>query len=116
MAPRRRAREGKPGGKGRYLRARTQGFRFVNRLAFVVLVGMACVAVAVLSIPQVRELRRLREELIRSETREQHVLGNQDQNNRELVALRNDPGYLELVARDRLNLYRPGEQIFRIRR
>ena len=98
------------------MRAQTRGLRFVNRLAFVVLVGTGCFAVAVLSVPQVRELRRLREDLARTEVREQHVLEEVDRKERELSAIRTDPSYLELISRDRLDLYHPGERIFRIRR
>ena len=101
---------------GRHLRAQTRGMRLVNRCAFLVLVGTACVAVAALSLPQVRELRRLKEELTRTEARERHVLQQKDHKSRELAALRDDPSYLELIARDRLDLYRPGEQVLRIRR
>ncbi len=98
------------------MRARTKGLRLINKFAFLVLVVTGCVAVAVLSVPQVRELRRLREELTRTEAREGHVLEVLERKNRELGALRSDPGYLELVARDRLDLYRRGERVFRIRR
>lgn len=100
----------------RHLRARTTGIRIVNRVAFVVLLTIACVAVAVLSVPQVRELRRLKEELARTEAQERHVLSYKDQKTRELRALQSDPAYMEMVARDRLDLYRSGERVYRIKR
>ena len=101
---------------GKHLRARTTGIRIVNRVAFVVLVATACVAVAALSVPQVRHLRSLREELTRAQAQERNVLAIKDQKNRELRALQSDPSYLELIARDRLDLYRTGERIYRIKR
>ncbi len=101
---------------GKHLRVRTTGIRIVNRVAFVVLVATACVAMAVLSVPQVRELRRLKEELARTVTHESHIRSYKEQKGRELSALRSDPSYLELIARDRLDLYRSGERIYRIRR
>lgn len=99
---------------GKHLRARTTGIRIVNRVAFACLVAIACVAVAVLSVPQVRKLRALKEELARSHAQEAHVKSYKDQKSRELAALRSDPSYLELIARDRLDLYRSGERIYRI--
>ena len=101
---------------GRSLRARTTGIRIVNRAAFCLLVILACVAVAALSVPQVRKLRELKEELSRSQTKERHVVAIKDQKYRELRALQSDPAYLELIARDRLDLHQTGERIYRIRR
>ena len=103
-------------GSGRFLRARTAGIRAVNQFAVVVLVAMGCTTVAVLSIPQVRELKRLEQELAEAEAEERAVLEVRDRKGRELKALRDEPGYLELVARDRLDLHLPGETVFRIKR
>ena len=108
-APRRR-------GRGKYLRARTVGIRLANRFAFGVLIAMGCVAIAILALPQVRELQRLESELTEVEAREQESLALKDRKSRELSALRNDPEYLELVARDRLGLYVPGERVVRVKR
>jgi len=102
--------------QGKFLRARTTGIRVINQFAIVVLVAMGCVAVAVLSIPQVRELQRLEGELVDAENLERGVLDTKDRKTRDLTALRDDPAYLELIARDRLDLYRTGEQVFRINR
>lgn len=98
------------------MRARTVGIRMVNRFAFAILIAMGCVAIAILALPQVRELQRLEVELSQVEAREQESLELKDRKRRELSALRNDPEYLELVARDRLDLYVPGEQVVRIKR
>lgn len=112
-SPSKSSRQSRP---GKHLRARTTGIRIVNRVAFTVLVAIACLAVAVLSLPQVRHLRGLKEELSRTNAQESHVRAYKDQKSRELSVLRSDPSYLELVARDRLNLYRSGERIYRIQR
>ena len=100
----------------RRLRARTMGFRIVNRAAFSIFLLTGCIALAVLSVPQMRALRSLNEELARANAQESHVLSQREQRRRELAALRDDPAYLELVARDRLDLYRTGERIYRIRK
>lgn len=101
---------------GKHLLARTTGIRIINRAAFAVLLIVLCVAVGVLSVPQLRNLRALKEELRRAEAQEEHARSFNDQKARELKALREDPRYLELVARDRLDLQRPGEKIFRFNR
>ena len=117
-SPSKSSRKRRPGKRrpGKHLRARTTGIRIVNRVAFTVLAAIACLAVAVLSLPQVRHLRGLKEELSRTNAQESHVRAYKDQKSRELSVLRSDPSYLELVARDRLNLYRSGERIYRIKR
>lgn len=101
---------------GHHVRARTTGLRIVNRAAFLVLLLTACVAMVVLSVPQLRKLRTLEGELSRASAKENHVRAYKSQKTRELSALRDDPAYLELVARDRLDLYRRGERIYRIAR
>lgn len=99
---------------GKHLRDRTTGIRIVNRVAFTIFIVTGCVAMAVLSVPQMRKLRSLNEELARANVQESHVRSQKEQRVRELTALRDDPSYLELVARDRLDLYRSGERIYRI--
>ena len=102
--------------QGRFLRVRTAGIRFLNQCAFVVLVLLGCVAVALLSVPQVKELKRLETEQTYALQQEEEALARKDQKRRELDAIRDNPEYLELIARDRLNLYRKGETIIRVHR
>lgn len=99
---------------GRFLRAQTNGLRLMNRLAFAILILMGCTAIALLAVPQVQELRRLEGERDQSLARERETMGRKDRQIRELVALKNDPEYLELIARDRLDLYKPEETPVRI--
>jgi len=108
-------KKGKPRRKaGRFLQARTDGLRLVNRLAFAILILMGCAAVALLAVPQVHELRRLEQEHAQSLARERETLARKDRRMRELTALRSDPEYLELVARDRLDLFEEGETPVRV--
>lgn len=102
--------------KGRFLRVRTAGIWVLNRCAFVILVLLGCGAVALLSLPQVKELQRLEAEQALVEDEEIKARARLEQKELELEAIRKDPEYLELVARDRLNLHREGETILRIRR
>ena len=87
-----------------------------NKTAFGVLIVMGCVAVAILALPQVRELRRMEAELVKVQEREERTMDEKDRKARELAALRDDPEYLELMARDRLDLYKPGEKVLRVKR
>ncbi len=77
---------------------------------------MGCVAVAILALPQVRELQRMEADLAKVEEREQRTMDEKDRKSRELGALLDDPEYLELMARDRLDLYKPGEKVVRMKR
>ena len=95
---------------------RTAGIRVLNRFAFVVLVLLGCVAVALLSVPEVKELKRLEAELAYTKEQEAEAQARKDQKRRELDAIKEDPEYLELRARDRLDMQRSGERIFRIER
>lgn len=94
----------------------TTGIRVLNKCAFVALVLLGCVAVALLAVPEVKELKRLEEDLGFAEQQEAEAFEKVDQKTREVNAVRNDPEYLEIIARDRLNLHRKGEKIFRINR
>ncbi|MDE0825371.1 MAG: hypothetical protein OSA48_01020 [Akkermansiaceae bacterium] len=102
-------RKGKaPRKAGRYLQARTTGLRLLNKAAFGILILMGCVAISLLAMPQVRELRRLEEEQAEALAREQETMARKDRRSRELTALKSDQDYLELIARDRLDLYEAG--------
>ena len=102
--------------RGRFLRVRTAGIRVLNRFAFVILVLLGCVAVALLSVPEVKRLKALEAELAYTKELEAEAQARKDQKRRELIAIKEDPEYLELRARDRLDKQRPGEHIFRIDR
>ena len=98
------------------MRGWTMGLDLANKTAFAVLIVMGCVAVAILALPQVRELRRMESELAKVQDREQRTMDEKDRKSRELAAMRDDPEYLELMARDRLDLYKPGEKVIRVKR
>ena len=108
MAGKARKKGKAPRKAGRYLRARTTGLRLLNKAAFGILILMGCVAISLLAMPQVRELRRLEGEYSQALARENETMARKDRRNRELAALKNDPEYLELIARDRLDLYKAG--------
>lgn len=98
------------------LRAQTKAIRWVNAVAlclFALSVGTLAVASA---LPQKRKLADKRIELSRILEAEAAVLDRMEDSRASYEALRTDPEYLELHAIDRLNVYRPGESIYRIER
>lgn len=98
------------------LRAQTRAIRWFNGF-LLCLFGLSIGALAVASaIPQKRQLHEKRLELARIEEREREVVALKEDAQATYDALREDPEYLELHARDRLNLHRSGERIYRIER
>jgi cell division protein FtsB len=86
------------------------------RLAFCGLVLTACSAFLVAAMKPYRDLGVMRADLAEVMERESSVIERKDAKERELSAIETDPAYLEIIARDRLNYYKPGEHIFRIER
>ncbi len=88
----------------------------MNRVGIVALVLAACSAVVVSALPQWRKLGEMQAELRRCREREELVMEQRDVLAIEQRALREDPVFLELRARDRLDYYREGERVYRIQR
>jgi len=86
----------------------------IQSLGFVVFAGIVAVGVAVfLFVPAFhrrhemqQELQRLDSEIIRQETQEK-------QQRQEIESLKTDPSYVERTARNKLNLAKANEVIFR---
>ena len=88
----------------------------MRRLVFVAFCGSIGFLVMATAIPQKKELGKLELKLAASKLNERRVLGEQEHRHIELRALREDPSYLEIHARDRLDYCSEGERIFRFRR
>ena len=82
-------------------------------IAFGLALGFVVLATAV---PQRRELAKLEARLAQAVERERIVVAEREQRQIELRALREDPAYLEMHARDRLDYCREGERILRFPR
>jgi hypothetical protein len=98
------------------LEARARALQGASRVSFVmffVAIGFVVVATAV---PQRRELIKLEEKLKDAKDREQSVLADREYHLIEHRALREDPAYLEIQARDRLDYYRQGERVLKFKR
>jgi hypothetical protein len=68
------------------------------------------------AIPQKRALEKLETKLKLAKERERMVIAERDHRRIELRALREDPSFLELQARDRLDYSREGERVLRFKR
>jgi hypothetical protein len=98
-----------------HLEARTRVIEGAWKLAFVafcVAVGFVVVATA---FPQRRQLGRLEEKLRLAQAQEESVLAEKEYHQVEYRALREDPAFLEIHARDRLDYYREGERVLKFR-
>lgn len=97
------------------LEARTRVIQGAGRIVFVVFcmaIGFVVVATA---FPQRRELEKLEAKLKLAKEREAGIVADREYHQIEYRALREDPAFLEIHARDRLNYYREGERILKFR-
>ncbi len=98
------------------LEARTRAIRGAGKLAlmaFCLSLGFVVVATA---FPQRRTLEKLEAKLSLAKERQREVIAQRDHRSIELRALREDPAFLELHARDRLDYCRDGERVLRFGR
>ena len=97
------------------LEARTRVIQGTGRFVFMVFciaIGFVVVATA---FPQHREVERLETKVRLAKDREMKVKAEVECRQIEYRALREDPAFLEIHARDRLDYYRQGERILRFR-
>ena len=97
------------------LKARTRVIRGAGRIVFVVFcmaIGFVVVATA---FPQRRQLEKLEVKLKLAKEREAGIVADREYHQIEYRALREDPAFLEIHARDRLNYYREGERVLKFR-
>lgn len=98
------------------MHARTERMHTGVRLAFCVLLLMGCSAFMVSALPHHRKLEKMKLDMEEVHTSERSAEERVDGKQRELQAIESDTEYREIIARDLLNYYEPGEHIFRIER
>ena len=103
-------------GRSSKMHARTERMHFGVRLGFCVLALMGCSAFMAAGLPEYRKLEQMKLDLAEVHASENEVVGRVDAKDREHRAIESDAMYRELIARDRLNYYEPGEHVFRIER
>ncbi len=86
----------------------------LNRALYFLVFLAALILITCWFLPLVRDQQK--EQLALQSLREQvnQERSLLDRRTRQLNLLQNDPGYIELIARDKLDLMRPGETIFRL--
>jgi cell division protein FtsB len=86
----------------------------LNSILRVLLVLAIVLVIVSLFLPQAKKLSQSRTEIenLQTQVNEQKILLARQ--TREVNLLKTDPGYLETMARDRLDLMKEGETIFRL--
>jgi cell division protein FtsB len=86
----------------------------LNRLLITAIILAVCAGGAVAFIPLIKErsVTTNRIEALQAEIAREEAL--RSRNLREVEMLKNNPEYVEMIARDRLNMMKPGEVIIRL--
>ncbi len=100
----------------RRLESRVRVIRSLSRMVFILFCASLGFLVVATALPQKRELDKLEVKLAAAKQNERRILAEQAQRRIELRALREDPAYLEIHARDRLDYCSEGERVLRFRR
>lgn len=98
------------------MEARTRVIQGAVKLAVMTCCLSLGFVVVATAFPQRQTLDKLEAKLALIQERELEVLAERDHRNIELRALREDPAFLELHARDRLDYCREGERVLRFKR
>jgi Septum formation initiator len=98
------------------LEARIRVIQGMGRLVLIAFGGALGFVVVATAVPQKRELDALERKLEQAREHERMVMSERNHRQVELRALREDPGFLEIQARDRLDYAGEGERVLRVRR
>lgn len=85
----------------------------LQSLGFVVCAGVVALGVALMFLPLLQQRRALQEEAYRLDRDIARQEAVERKQKAEIEALRTDPTFVERVAREKLNLARPDETVFR---
>jgi cell division protein FtsB len=97
------------------MEARVRAIQGMGRVLMIVCSLSLGFVVVAMAFPEQRKLEELEQKLAEARENEQEVIDERDARQVELKALREDPEYLELHARDRLGYYLPGEKVLRFK-
>ena len=103
-------------GKLTRLEARTRVIQGAGKLALMACCLSLGFVVVATAFPQRRTLEKLEAKLQVAREHEKKIVAERDHRRIELLALREDPTFLELHARDRLDYCREGERVLRFKR
>lgn len=97
------------------MEARTRAIQGAGRVAMIACSLSLGFVVVAMAFPEQRKLEQLESKLEEARANEREVIDERDVRQIELKALREDPQYLELHARDRLGYHLPGEKVLRFK-
>jgi cell division protein FtsB len=86
----------------------------LNRILFVLLIIAVWLVIVSLFVPPYKKLMQSRTEVDNLQEQVNEQQGLLARQTREINLLKTDVGYLETIARDRLDLMKEGETIFRL--
>lgn len=92
---------------------RIRFIRVINRSLYLVMAVAFGLVITSFAVPQKKKYEKLQAQLSATREREAETLTEKEHKRIELQALREDPVYLEVQARDRLNYFREGERVLR---
>lgn len=98
------------------METRTRVIRGMSQAVFLAFALAAGFVVAAMAVPEWRKLKHLRARLQEAEAVEREVMLERDHRQIELRAIREDPSFVEIHARDRLDYCRDGERVLRRRK
>jgi cell division protein FtsB len=87
---------------------------FLNRIVYLLIIVAALILLICWFLPLVKEQQRQQRALqaLKQQVEQERAKFNKE--SKKLTLLQNDPAYTELLARDKLDLMKPGETIFRM--
>ena len=88
----------------------------LQSLGFFVFVGIVGFGVALLFVPLLHQRHEMQQEIARLDRELEQQDALEKKQKTEIEALKTDSGYVERTARNKLNLARPSEVIFRFER
>ena len=98
------------------LEARTRTYGVFTQVAFLVFCLAIGFVILSAAFPQREKLALLETKLKAEQAREASIIAAKEDITSEYRAIRQDPAYLEIQGRDRLDYYREGEKVLRIKR
>jgi cell division protein FtsB len=86
----------------------------LNRILYLLVIVAALILLICWFLPLVKEQQRQQHALQALKQQVEQEKMNYNKQSKKLTLLQNDPAYTELLARDKLDLMKPGETIFRM--
>ena len=86
----------------------------LNRILYLLVFVAAFILLICWFLPLVKEQQRQQHALQALKQQVEQEKINYNKQSKKLTLLQNDPAYTELLARDKLDLMKPGETIFRM--